>query len=217
MINKPVLALETSGELCSIGLFFSKEKYFMTQSYGKMSHSKIIIPSVEGLLSLANLRTEDLGSIAVSIGPGSFTGLRIGLAAAKGIAFGASLPIIPVPSFEAIALQCIDYLPDDKPVAITIKVNHDEVYFNSFTINENSFNFTDEIRIIKKSELSGSFNDYYLVTDMKVPGLDKFNKLSQPSAYYVALWSYLFGEKYKLTDFDYLEPMYVKDFQVKRS
>lgn len=209
--------METSGELCSIGIFFSKEKYFMTQSYGKMSHSKVIFPSIDALLSLAKLWTKDLGVIAVSIGPGSFTGLRIGLAAAKGIAFGSSLPIVPVPSFEAIALQCLDYLPHDKPVAIAIKVNHDEVYFNSFTMKENSFNFTGEIKIIKKSELSGSFNDYYLVTDMKEPGLDRFNKLSRPSAFYVALWSFLYGEKCELTDFDYLEPLYVKDFQVKRS
>jgi len=216
MMNKPVLAIETSGELCSIGLFFSKEKYFLSQSYGKMSHSKILLPAVESLLSLTKMKIEDVGSIAVSIGPGSFTGLRIGLAAAKGIAFGASLPVVPVPSFEAIALQCIDYLPTDKPVAIAIKINHDEVYFNSFTINENSFNFAGEIKIIKKNELFAIFNDYYLVTDMKGPGLEKFNKLSQPSAYYVALWSNLYGEKYKLTDYDYLEPMYVKDFQVKR-
>lgn len=217
MINKPVLAIETSGELCSVCIFFSKEKYFLTQSYGKMSHSKVILPSVEGLLSLANLRMEDLDSIAVSIGPGSFTGLRIGLSAAKGLAFGSSLPLVPVPSFGAIALQCIDYLPNDKPVAIAIKVNHDEVYFNYFNIKENSFNFADEIRIIKKNELSGNFNDYYLVTDMKDTGLERFNKLSRPSAYYVALWNFLYGETYKLTDFDYLEPLYVKDFQVKRS
>ena len=215
-MNKPILAIETSGALCSVCLFFSEVKHHQINSFDKMSNSKTLVKSINTLLDFSGIAPGDLDSTAVSIGPGSFTGLRIGLAVAKGIAYGANLPVIPVPSFDALALQCCDFLPDNKPIGIAIKANHDEVYFNSFTINQNSFNFTGEIRIIKQNELNNYRNDYHLVSDISTQNKTG-NKLSQLPAYYVAKWANIFGTDCKSMDYDYLEPMYIKDFEVKRS
>src|SRR3989304_4114408 len=66
---------------------------------------KKIFQLSELLFKAAKTNPSELDSIAVSEGPGSFTGLRIGFSAAKGIAYGANLPILPVPTYEAFALQ----------------------------------------------------------------------------------------------------------------
>ena len=87
--NKPILSIETSGSLCSSSLFFSDEKYFLSSTNLKNSHSENLFNQIEFLFDQAEISRDNIGSIAVSGGPGSFTGLRIGMAAAKGIASGA--------------------------------------------------------------------------------------------------------------------------------
>jgi tRNA threonylcarbamoyladenosine biosynthesis protein TsaB len=67
------------------------------------SHADILPTLVERVLTDAGCTIEDLDGLAVSIGPGSFTGLRIGLAFAKGVAFAGRLPLVPVPTLEALA------------------------------------------------------------------------------------------------------------------
>ena len=70
---------------------------------GRESHSERIIPAAGELLEALGARQEDLGAVAVSSGPGSFTGLRTGLAAAKGLAFARGVPLFGVPTLEALA------------------------------------------------------------------------------------------------------------------
>jgi tRNA threonylcarbamoyladenosine biosynthesis protein TsaB len=94
-----------------------------------------------------------LGAVAVSSGPGSFTGLRIGMSAAKGIAFGADLPIIPVPTFEALALQIASGLNEGTNFVIANKVNVEELYYAKFKVTGNSFIFTENLGIISKEDL----------------------------------------------------------------
>jgi len=67
------------------------------------SHSEYLLPSLEALLERLSIRMEDVGAIGVSIGPGSFTGLRIGLAAVKGIAFARAIPVVGVSTLLATA------------------------------------------------------------------------------------------------------------------
>jgi len=70
---------------------------------GARSHADTLPTLVERALTEAGSTIEDLDALAVSIGPGSFTGLRVGLALAKGIAFAGRLPLVPVPTLEALA------------------------------------------------------------------------------------------------------------------
>ncbi len=71
----------------------------------KLTHSETLLPHIEQALRMAGVKKEDLTGIAVSIGPGSFTGLRIGLAAAKAMSYALRIPIVGVPSLEALALH----------------------------------------------------------------------------------------------------------------
>ncbi|MEN8264159.1 MAG: tRNA (adenosine(37)-N6)-threonylcarbamoyltransferase complex dimerization subunit type 1 TsaB [Nitrospirota bacterium] len=69
----------------------------------KAAHSERLMPSVEWLLRASNLTIHDIDAFAVSIGPGSFTGLRIGLSTVKGLAYATGMPIVPVPTLDAFA------------------------------------------------------------------------------------------------------------------
>ena len=70
------------------------------------THSRRLLGSVDWVMSAAGISWGQLDGVAISLGPGSFTGLRIGMAAAKGIAFAAELPLLGVPTLEALVLAC---------------------------------------------------------------------------------------------------------------
>ena len=69
----------------------------------RIVHAERLMPSIEWLLRSSRTSIEDIGAFAISIGPGSFTGLRIGLATAKGFAYATGKPLIPVPTLDAFA------------------------------------------------------------------------------------------------------------------
>ena len=209
--EKPILAIETSGEQCGVCVFWNSEKYVETTSRIKFSHSKKIFSIVENTLSLAEVSLNEVQSIAVSIGPGSFTGLRIGLAAAKGMALGASLPICPVPTFEAIALEALNCTKIGEKFFIANKVNKEEFYLAGFINTGNIYKFVQELGIVSRIEFENNFRDELIF------GNAGNNRLNFPSAKSIALWSLLFGKKLKQTNFDLLEPLYIKDFLVKGS
>jgi tRNA threonylcarbamoyl adenosine modification protein YeaZ len=209
--EKPILAIETSGEQCGVCVFWNSEKYVEITSRIKFSHSKKIFSIVENTLSLAEVSLNEVQSIAVSIGPGSFTGLRIGLAAAKGMALGASLPICPVPTFEAIALEALNCTKIGEKFFIANKVNKEEFYLAGFINTGNIYKFVQELGIVSRIEFENNFRDELIF------GNAGNNRLNFPSARSIALWSLLFGKKREQTNFDLLEPLYIKDFLVKGS
>lgn len=97
-----VLAIDTSTALLGIGLKTEQSYFEINQDIG-LHHTENLLVEIDTLLGKAHTSCSDLDLIVVSKGPGSFTGLRIGMAAAKGIAFGASLPIVSVPGLDVSA------------------------------------------------------------------------------------------------------------------
>jgi tRNA threonylcarbamoyladenosine biosynthesis protein TsaB len=72
------------------------------------NHAEILLPLIDKLLETAGLRLTDLSALAVAIGPGSFTGLRIGLSTVKGLAYGSETPVVSVPTLAAVAARVND-------------------------------------------------------------------------------------------------------------
>jgi tRNA threonylcarbamoyladenosine biosynthesis protein TsaB len=208
---KPILAIETSEKNCGVCLYFNKEKYFEFSFRLKNAHSEKIFELVEKIFEAADSSINEVGAIAVSSGPGSFTGLRIGMSTAKGLAFGSSLPVIPVPTFEAMALQLCDMYPDKTKFSIANKVNSDEIYFAKFQVSGNNFIFVEKLSIIKHSELKVNGD---LIFGNAVDKKDQF-VFASPSAKYVAGWAEKFGSGKLTFDFDYLEPDYLKELIIK--
>ncbi len=216
MNNKtPILSIETSGDACSVAVLLNKKEYFENTIQKKHVHSEKLLLTVNEILESADVTLKDLDHIAVSIGPGSFTGLRIGLSAAKGIAFGAKLPIVPVPTFEAFAYQLSSLLNENSKFIIANKVNSEEIYYAKAKATKDKHYFEDELQIINKNDLDTS----KISEPIYGNAFDNESGfLSSPSAIFVARWSYLFGKDLLSFDIDFLEPLYLKNFipKVKR-
>lgn len=218
-MKKPILAIETSEAQCGATIYYSDEKHFSSTINLKHSHSEKLFESVEYLFKTAKIEATELDSIAVSEGPGSFTGLRIGMSAAKGIAYGASIPIIPVPTFEALAYQLSQILPQGTHFAIANKVNKDEVNFAKFTITSDSYIFADKLNILKLEDLKKNikgikvFGNALKLVNPETETGDHFP--FSPDPLYIAKWAERFGQDRKTYDYDYLEPNYLKNFIVK--
>jgi len=230
--NKPILSIETSGVLCGACVYFSYDKFFEANIHFKNVHAEKLFETIDYVIKAAGIETKDLGAIAVSAGPGSFTGLRIGMSAAKGIAFGLSLPIIPVPTFEALAFQIASLLPEETTFIIANKVNMEEIYCAKFQIKSNlldrfnNYIFVEKLKIINLSGFQdfskdcisfGNVNSGTLGKEdgQKMDLLSKKAGLVAPSPVFVAKWGSLFGADLLTTNYDYLEPNYLKNFIIK--
>jgi len=99
----PVLGIETSGTLTGAALWAGGRLAGETAVDAKSQSQELLPDLIARLLRTRGLAPRDLARIGVSLGPGSFTGLRVGLAAARGLAAGAELPLVGVPSHEALA------------------------------------------------------------------------------------------------------------------
>ena len=214
MINeKPILALETSERICGVCLYFDEEKFYEFSILLKNAHSELIFDLVDKIFKTSQTEINQIGCIAVSAGPGSFTGLRIGMSTAKGLAFGASLPIAPVPTFEAMAYQLTDFLTEGTEFIIANKVNSEETYFAEFQIKANNYIFTNNLTIIDRQKLEKEAKNK-LIFGNAVKSLDK-TSFTAPSAKYIAKWFEKFGNRLLTLDYDFLEPNYLKDFIIK--
>ncbi len=98
-----VLGIDTATWTASVGVADGEAVLAEVSRRAAPSHGLSLLPLIEEVLAVAGLRGADLQAIAVSIGPGSFTGLRIGLSSAKGLAFALGLEVTGVPTLEALA------------------------------------------------------------------------------------------------------------------
>lgn len=211
----PILAIESSGELCSVCIMENPDVFYEINARKKYIHSEKIFSMIDSVFKISDLKVGDLNSVAVSMGPGSFTGLRIGLSAAKGIALGAKLPIIPVPTFEAMAYDLCCTLKADTRFAIVNSVNTTEIYFESYEVNESgSYSVKDELQLVKKEDISSKVTeDIMQFGDSAKNGSNK--NYSAPNAFSIAKWGYIFGKDLLTFDYDFLEPNYLKKFIAK--
>jgi len=208
--NLPILAIETSGEVCGAAILVNEKNYSEINLNFKNIHSEKIISLVEQNLRNTKIKPEDLACIAVSIGPGSFTGLRIGLAVAKGLAFGWELPICPVNTMEAMGLQISGSLKKDVEFFIAVNANMEETYLAKFKTNDSGAELLEEIESVNKKVAIEKIKDNLVFGNLK--GIEQIKYLSHPRSIYVAKWAYLFGKDLLSFDFDYLEPRYFKEF-----
>src|SRR4030066_1663165 len=120
-----ILALETATMAGSIAIVDDEELIAEVKLNINVAHSERLISSIDYLLNASRLSIKDIDAFAVSIGPGSFTGLRIGLSTIKGLSYAAKKPIVPVPTLDAFArrLRFSSY-----PVCPMLDARKNEVY-----------------------------------------------------------------------------------------
>ena len=127
-----ILALDTSAQACSVALWLDGE---VREDHREVprQHTQLILPMVQQIMAQADINLQQLDGIAFGRGPGSFTGLRICTGVTQGLAFGAKLPVAPVSTLAALALQALEQQPAQAILAM-IDARMDEVYWGWFQI-----------------------------------------------------------------------------------
>ncbi|MEW6659995.1 MAG: tRNA (adenosine(37)-N6)-threonylcarbamoyltransferase complex dimerization subunit type 1 TsaB [Thermodesulfobacteriota bacterium] len=163
-----ILALDTATENGSLALAADDRllaEYSLDSPGTYLQH---LLPGVEELLRAGGRSLQELGAIAVSQGPGNFTGLRIGLATAKGLAWALDIPLAPVPTLEALAAQ-IPRQP--QPTAVIMDAKRGEVFLGLFQCPEEFPQALAEPQRLPLAALPARLKPPLLLTG---PGLDAY-------------------------------------------
>ncbi|MDH7445349.1 tRNA (adenosine(37)-N6)-threonylcarbamoyltransferase complex dimerization subunit type 1 TsaB [Aquimarina sp. 2201CG14-23] len=213
-----ILCIETSTTNCSVALAKDNQIVVSKEDYDtKYSHAERLHQFIDNVINEAGISFKDLSAIAVSKGPGSYTGLRIGVSAAKGLCYGLDIPLISVPTLHALALQVRS---TDGYIVPMIDARRMEVYSAVFSNDHIQIRAT-EAEILSET----SFEEYlqqnkvYFIGN----GVAKFSEICThsnaefitkklPSAMEMVIVGY---DKFLNRDYEdvsYFEPYYLKDF-----
>ncbi len=148
-MNKLILSIETSSKICSVGLLMNGKNLGSIEELDGRKHAELLPEFVEKLFENNKVQVKLIDAIAVSIGPGSFTGLRVGLSFAKGIAYAIKCPIIPVPTILSLAYS----LKKHKPSSGIMRSHGKKIFFQEFR-------WESDKPIVKSRPTFGELNDF---------------------------------------------------------
>ena len=221
-----ILCLETATQVCSVALCDRTGIISARKSHENKSHAAQLTLFIEELLKEADIRPAELKAVAVSKGPGSYTGLRIGVSVAKGIAYGASLPLIGIDTTRLMFNGIIDIADEKYGTDATslfcpmIDAKRMEVYYSLFdakgtvikgisaeVINERSFSeIPESVKIVFFGDGAGKCLN---VTGHKNSVFDTDFIISATYMFKTAFEEFDAGH---FEDVAYFEPFYLKDF-----
>ena len=150
--NKYILAIETSSSICGVAVIHNKEILSVEEKDESRKHAELLPDLTKSSLRNIDKTLDDIDAIAISIGPGSFTGLRIGLGFSKGIAYAKNLPIIPVPSMLSLAFSLRKYEPKQG----ILHSHANKIFFQTFRWENNIPSPNEEPTV-------GDIDDYFQV------------------------------------------------------
>jgi len=217
-----ILNIETSTKNCSVSIAQNGKNIAIKEMANEgYSHAEMLHVFIEKLLEENGLKTEDLNAIAVSQGPGSYTGLRIGVSAAKGLCFAVDIPLIAVETLTVLAHQVNI---ESGLIIPMIDARRMEVYsaiFNSKLEKTRGV----EAQILDENAFSTLNETIYILGDcqekIKTVLTDKkFVFLEDnifPSAKEMSALSFEKFKNNEFVDVAYFEPYYLKDFMVTKS
>lgn len=214
-----ILCIETATTNCSVAVGENGKLLALREENNKQySHAEKLHLFIAEVMKEATLELSDLDAIAVSMGPGSYTGLRIGVSSAKGLCFSLDLPLIAIPTLAALAKQAV--VPENGLVVPMLDARRMEVYSAVFKANGEQIRDT-QAEILTPLSFQGYLESHpvYFIGD----GVEKCQKIIEhPNAHFInnSLPSAremipLATEKWKeeaTEDVAYFEPFYLKDF-----
>ena len=217
-----ILNIETATKNCSVSLAKNGEtilcKEIAEQGY---SHAEKLHVFIEEILKEIGVSTHDLKAIAVSKGPGSYTGLRIGVSAAKGLCYALGIPLISIDTLQVLAKQVV---VENGLIVPMIDARRMEVYSAVFDTNHKKI-MEVQAEILTEESYAEITETIYFIGDCQencktVLVKNNFHFISEitfPSANEMSFLSY---EKFTKNDFEdvaYFEPFYLKDFMIAKS
>jgi len=157
-----ILHIETSTTVCSVALSQDDEAIGWKDKGEDMNHTAILPPMIVEILEKNNLTVHDLGAISISSGPGSYTGLRVGSSTAKSMAYSLGIPLISVPTLEALSAAALEVHDSISHVVPMIDARRDEVYAAIYD-QDLQIRWPDHAVLV-----TGSFMEEYLTQLRKV-------------------------------------------------
>lgn len=219
-MKRLVLGIETSADLGGVALADDEGVIAEELTKRRLNHSEELVKLIDTALKDLQSGLDDLNGVAVSIGPGSFTGLRVGLATAKGLCLSKGLPLMGIPSLDALASMCPE---STLPVHAIIDAKRGEVYWSSYRYQSGMQTRTGEYlalapqdlveRISEETILIGSgvdaFRDF-IVENGK--GLAKFvaPNPQSPSPSVIAVLGLQKLKADQTEEIESLEPIYIR-------
>ncbi|SDQ26984.1 tRNA (adenosine(37)-N6)-threonylcarbamoyltransferase complex dimerization subunit type 1 TsaB [Flagellimonas zhangzhouensis] len=218
-----ILNLETATTNCSVSISKDNEIVVLKENNAaSYSHSEQLHVFIKEALDEASLSFSDLDAVAISKGPGSYTGLRIGVSAAKGLCFSLEIPLISIPTLQSMALQ-VDAQPDELVIPV-LDARRMEVYSCVYDSNN------EEVRETLAEIIDeNTFQEY--ASERKVyivgSGAEKcrgvlqhphfiFDESVVPSAKEMAQLAFQKYSAQQFEDVAYFEPYYLKDFVLQQ-
>lgn len=216
-----ILNIETATKNCSVSLAKDGETILFKEiAEIGYSHAEKLHVFIEEILKESSVHVTDLKAIAVSKGPGSYTGLRIGVSTAKGLCYALEIPLISVDTLQVMAKQVSI---ENGLIIPMIDARRMEVYSAVFDSKHNKI-MEVQAEVLTAESYSEMTEDLYIIGDCQekcktVLTKDHFHFLSQvifPSANEMSALSY---DKFLKNDFEdvaYFEPFYLKDFLISK-
>lgn len=219
-MNKTILALDTATEACSVALFHQGNVTFLDE-LSPRTHTQRILPMVDELLSQAGMSIRDVDVLAFGRGPGSFTGVRVGVGIAQGLALGAELPVVPVSNLLAMAENAYQQLGADNVIAL-IDARMNEVYFAQFKRQNGQWQEIVAEQVCSPEKAIGQFQ---IEQDVWVVGTGwaayaqfeqanlavKISEITLPSAQYMLPFAIQAIEQDQLESALEIEPVYLRN------
>lgn len=217
-----ILHIETSTSVCSVAISEDGLAIFSKEDFNGPSHAVSLGVFVDEAISFADSRAIMIDAVAVSCGPGSYTGLRIGVSMAKGICYGRNIPLIALPTLEVLSVPVLLYneLPEDALICPMIDARRMEVYASVYDRSLNVIRKT-AADIVDENSYLEFLNEHpvYFFGD----GAAKCReKITHPNAHFIddirplaTLMSPLAEKAFSKGDFKdvaYFEPFYLKEF-----
>jgi tRNA threonylcarbamoyladenosine biosynthesis protein TsaB len=216
-----ILNIETATKNCSVALSKNGETIALREIAEEgFSHAEKLHVFIEEIISEKTISFQDLNAIAVSQGPGSYTGLRIGVSSAKGLCYALNIPLIAVDTLQSLAAQIS--IPNGLIIPM-IDARRMEVFSAAFDLNLNTIQAV-AAEIITEDSYKELEQEIHFIGDgaSKCKAfLNKSNFIFHDNIIYPSAkeMSFLSFEKYKKSDtvdVAYFEPLYVKDFMLTK-
>ena len=198
-------AIDTSTDWCNIGLYKNKSSIKKIEKKDPKKHLEMLPTYFNQLKS--QLGDKKIDVLAVSIGPGSFTGLRIGLGFAKGLALGLKIPIIPVPTLQILAFSYKKILSEEN-FNVCLHSHKKIIYHQIFTSGKP----LNQVEAVEWDKINHKNKGLHYGCEHLI-GSQNYISIS-PSLDILVDLANQFKEKWILKDFDYLVPNYVSSFKV---
>jgi tRNA threonylcarbamoyladenosine biosynthesis protein TsaB len=220
-----LLGIETSTALCAAGLFIEGKGEVERSLLESHIHSEKLLTLVQGVMAEASLSLQDLDAVAISSGPGSFTGLRIGFSTAKGLCYASQRPLVTVPTFEAIAMAASAGMSEGAEILVMLDAKKEEFYVGRFEKSHDGVKCLGKVAVLslhdalsqvrrKESRLIITDNVALLKDEAterrSVADVHQFCRASV-----VARLGYRKAAAKEFADLASVEPFYLKDFVVR--